>query len=268
MSQYITLPSNSSLHYFPHNSLTQFKTKLAKQIISDENNWEVAMAEISFPKTWVNVVGEENEIYVENNFHFRCLTIPEKRYANNFEFFHALKECFTLESQLGIVVKFNEKTGHMVFESPKNSVLYLTGKLALQIGFKSDVVLADNENISSTVINKHSNKVIYGKRIIPPNPVNVNLGYDILYIYTDCIEQQLVGDVQAQLLRSICIDNGNTNTMQTISFESPHYIPVARSNFDTIDINIRDESGKKVPFQFGRVVVKLHFRLRRHIAFS
>ena len=42
-------------------------------------------------------------------------------------------------------------------------------------------------------------KVFCGKRIQPPNPVNVNLGYDILYIYTDCIEQQLVGDVQAQL---------------------------------------------------------------------
>ena len=267
MSQYITLPSNSSVQYFPQNSLTQFKTKLAKQIIHDESKWEVALAEISFPKTWVNVKPDENEIYVENNFNFRCLTIPVKRYANNFEFFHALKECFTFEKHLGVSVAFNEKTGHIVFESPNGSVLYLTGKLALQIGFKSDVVLADNENINSTVMTRHSKLVITGKRITPPNPVNVNLGYDILYVYTDCIEQQLVGDVQAQLLHSIYIKNNSTHAMQTISFESPHYIPVARRNFDIIEINIRDESGEKVPSQFGRVVVKLHFRLRRQLLF-
>ena len=70
MSQYITLPSNSSLQYFPQNSLTQFKTKLAKQIIHDESKCEVALAEISFPKTWVNVQPDENEIYVENNSPF------------------------------------------------------------------------------------------------------------------------------------------------------------------------------------------------------
>ena len=172
-----------------------------------------------------------------------------------------------MEKQLGISVTFNEKTGHIVFESPSGSVLYLTGKLALQIGFKSDVVLADNDNINSTVMTRHSKIVITGKRITPPNPVNVNLGYDILYVYTNCIEQQLVGDVQAQLLRSICIENNNTHTMQTISFESPHYIPVARRNFNIIEIDIRDESGEKVPFQFGCVVVKLHFQLRRQLLF-
>ena len=160
---------------------------------------------------------------------------------------------------MGITVAYNEKTGHIIFESPKCSVLYLTGKLALQIRFKSDVVLADNDNINSTVMARHSKIVITGKGITPPNPVNVNLGYDILYVYTDCIEQQLVGDVQAQLLHSICIENRSTHTMQTISFESPHYIPVARRNFDSIETNIMDESGQKVPFQFGRVVVKLHF---------
>ena len=76
MSQYITLPSNSSMRYFPQNTLTSFNTKLAKSIISDDSNWEVALAEISFPKSWINVIDGENEIYVEDNHHIRCLTIP------------------------------------------------------------------------------------------------------------------------------------------------------------------------------------------------
>ena len=52
MSQYVTLPSNSSMLYFTQNTLTSFYTKLAKLIISDDSNWEVALAEISFPKSW------------------------------------------------------------------------------------------------------------------------------------------------------------------------------------------------------------------------
>ena len=200
MSQYITLPSNSSMLYFPQNTLTSFNTKLAKSIISDDSNWEVALAEISFPKSWINVIAGENEIYIEYNQHIRSLTIPVKWYANNFEFFHALKELFTLEKQLGISVHFNEKTGHMIFESPKQCVIYLSGKLALQVGFESDVVLTCRMDIPSKLISKHNKVLQFEKRIQPPNPVNVNLGFDILYIYTDCVEQQLVGDVQAQLL--------------------------------------------------------------------
>ena len=78
--------------------------------------------------------------------------------------------------------------------------MYLSGKLALQIGFESDVILAYKPDIHSKLISKHHNLLKHGNRIKPPNPVNVIIGYDILYIYTDCIEQQLVGDVQAQLL--------------------------------------------------------------------
>ena len=169
---------------------------------------------------------------------------------------------------MGISIHFNEKkTGHIIFESPKGSVIFLTGKLALQSGFESDVLLASKKDIPSTLITKHHKKLLYGKSIQPPNPVNVNLGYDILYIYTDCVEQQLVGDVQAQLLRNVSVNNADQISIQKTSFESPHYIQVSQRNFDTIEINVRDEIGRKVPFQFGQVVVKLHFRLRRKSLF-
>ena len=190
-----------------------------------------------------------------------------KQYSNNYKFYHAINECFASNYELGIAVYFIEKTGHIVFESSKGGVVYLSGKLALQIGFESDVVLAYKPDIHSALISKHHKFLQHGNRIKPINPVNVNIGYDILYIYTDCIEQQLVGDVQAQLLQNVCVNNFNSIPMQTTSFESPHYIPVTRRDFDTIDINIRDETGRKVPFQFGHVVVKLYFRLRRQTLF-
>ena len=53
------------------------------------------------------------------------------------------------------------------------------GKLALQVGFESDVVLACRMDIPSKLISKHHKVLKFGKRIQPPNPVNVNLGFDI-----------------------------------------------------------------------------------------
>ena len=164
-----------------------------------------------------------------------------------------------------ILVK-EQATSHL--NQTKGSVLFLTGKLVLQVGFKTDDVLANRLNIPSTLISRHPQKVLYGKKIQPPNPVNVHLGYNILYICADCIEQQLVGDVQAQLLQNVCINNADSNNMQTSSFESPHYISVTKRDFDTIKIDIRGETGRKLPFQFGYVVVKLNFKLKRQALFQ
>lgn len=51
---YLTLPSNSSMEYFPSNTLTDFTTKLASTI-ELTNEWEVGLAEIMFPRSWYTI---------------------------------------------------------------------------------------------------------------------------------------------------------------------------------------------------------------------
>jgi hypothetical protein len=50
--------------------------------------------------------------------------------------------------------------------------------------------------------------------------------------------------------------------MNRITFNRPFYVPVARREFDTTVINIRDELGRLMPFEFGKSVATLHFRRR------
>ena len=45
-------------------------------------------------------------------------------------------------------------------------------------------------------------------------------------------------------------------------FTHPHYVPVARTEFQTIEINISDELGRPIPFMHGKTLVTLHFRQR------
>ena len=49
MNFYLTLPSNASTQFYPENKPGHYKVKLPRNIFLPENDWEVALASISFP---------------------------------------------------------------------------------------------------------------------------------------------------------------------------------------------------------------------------
>src|ERR1700690_2791681 len=51
---YLTLPSNSSMKYYPNNTLTSFVTRL-QTTIDLTGNWEVALSEFHFPPSWYTI---------------------------------------------------------------------------------------------------------------------------------------------------------------------------------------------------------------------
>ena len=55
---YLTLPSNSSMKYYPENTVAQFTTKLNNMIELD-GDWEVGLAEISVPSKVENAFNDE-----------------------------------------------------------------------------------------------------------------------------------------------------------------------------------------------------------------
>ena len=83
-----------------------------------------------------------------------------------------------------------------------------------------------------------------------------------MYVYCDIAAHTAVGDTKAPLLR-VCNVTGKHGDIVRITYSHPHYVPLARRDFDTIEININNELGHSIPFEFGKSVVTLHFR-RRH----
>ena len=55
----MVLPSNSSMNYYPDNTLTQYTTKLP-QFLDLEGRWEVGLSEIQFPLSFYNVHTDED----------------------------------------------------------------------------------------------------------------------------------------------------------------------------------------------------------------
>ena len=49
----------------------------------------------------------------------------------------------------------------------------------------------------------------------------------------------------------------------TARFDHVQYMPVLSSEFEDVEIEIRDDTGRPVPFERGKVTVTLNLRRRR-----
>ena len=59
----ITLPSDSSMKYYPDNTVAKFVTKLPEPI-KLEGEYEVGLAEIIYPYTWYNINNINGDFWV------------------------------------------------------------------------------------------------------------------------------------------------------------------------------------------------------------
>ena len=122
----------------------------------------------------------------------------------------------------------------------------------------------DNVNETFGFSNAQYKGLPKAKRVIfkSANPIKQNLSeINNFYVYSDIVEYQFVGDEQTPLLRIVPLGEISKGVNFTSKiFDSPHYIPVARNNLDTIEIDIRNHLGDPIYFTSGEVVVKLHFK--------
>jgi hypothetical protein len=88
---------------------------------------------------------------------------------------------------------------------------------------------------------------------------DISSGINNLFIYCDVIESTVVGDTIAPLLR-IVEAKGSVGEIITRTYDDPRYVPLQKKNFDSIEIDIRDQLGSPIQFETGRVIVTLHFR--------
>ena len=68
-----------------------------------------------------------------------------------------------------------------------------------------------------------------------------------------------MGDIKAPLLRVVDAARNFGDLIHRL-YTTPQYVPVSKKEFNTLEIDIRDDTGRPVPFEFGKVVATLHFR--------
>ena len=109
-----------------------------------------------------------------------------------------------------------------------------------------------------------------------PSPLSENISVKLIdaekdiglfqnmYINTDLIQTQYVGDTRANVLRIIAPVQ-EKGQVETFNFAPIFYFPLRVVKFNTIEINITGDTGQLVPFDGGVVVVVLHLRRKHNI---
>ena len=93
---------------------------------------------------------------------------------------------------------------------------------------------------------------------------DLHAGQRLMYVYCDIASFVPIGNTKSPLLR-VCNVNGSYGEIVRVTFDRPFYVPVSRRQFDTILVDIRNELGQPMPFEFGKSVVTLHFRCRHDL---
>ena len=98
-------------------------------------------------------------------------------------------------------------------------------------------------------------KIIWSK-----TPADLHASIHSLFIYCDIIKPNYVGNSYTQLLRVVEIPNFDFGKQVILNYPDCQYHNISCRDFNSIEIDIRDDTGNQVPFMFGRVIVVLHFK--------
>lgn len=244
---YLTLPSNSSSQFFPENTLTHYFTKLPHSVDLTGGQWEVGLAEIQYPHTWYNIQGEDGWV----DFEIDGVVL------------HAVLRAGYYPTPQ-ILVKRMEVicTSHLRKARKCDAVEFLYDDITRKVtlGLKPDVAVTFGP-LLKTMLGFSQDRYEEGVHEAE-NVVDIRQGFYSLYVYCNVVEPHMVGDVLAPLLRIVPI-RGKDGDLVTRSYDNISYHPVQQKHFDTVELDIRDDTGRRVSFERGKVVITLHFRQRR-----
>ena len=290
---YITLPSNSSKAYFPKNTASNFFTQLPQPLTFGED-YEVGLAEIQFDNTYANVRGAwfEYETYEYGPEHprlldFQRVEVPDGLFDSNRSFASALNAIArnVLEGEEReassspppprgrrrrrrgsrrdnellpydddddeydddnnpLLFSYNPSTKRMALRLSRNgSVLRLGAALQGILGAKKTEFRGPCDHVC-------------------PRAMDVGQRVQSLFVYSDLAAPRTVGDRVVPLLRTLP-PTDKRRDMAYFLFENPHYVELARNNFDTIHLLLTSDKGEPISFESGQTIATLHFRRKR-----
>lgn len=246
---HVTLPSDSSKDTHPGNTASRFTTKLSDRI-ELEGEYEVGLAEFTYPHTWYNFKSDVDRYWVvakttngeSKTFPFKSGFYPDgTAFATdlNRQTAKAMMEITHMHAHIRFT--FNPATLRMTIDTNSRGWLFVSDDFMRFLGFPRGWPANPKPHMTA------------GRAL------DLNRGRNLLYVYCDAAAFSIVGDVEAPLMRVCKISGKDGDVVKTI-FTHPHYVPLARNNFETIHINISDERGRPIPFTHGKSMVTLHFR--------
>ena len=267
---YLTLLSDSSLSIYPKNQQSDFTVKLDRAIQIDKDQWEVGLVELITPTEVKNITKKNNFFFVKlydsqlcedvgicSSAYNHRLTIETGFYKSPQ---HLVKEIqYQIDTWIGDYLKKRNASVYVTYEETRGRV-----KLGFQdsskISLEFPKPLAEILGMDLYYANQPLDD---SKRYIFRYGVDLNTEIHQLFVYSDIASYTILGDVTAPILRVVPFKNNTANNQSHLEFVNVHYVPVAKSFIDQVQISIKGGTGEDVPFISGKTLVKLHFRQKQ-----
>jgi hypothetical protein len=236
---YLTAPSNASFRTYPDNTQSTFKIQTAKTI--DLGRYEVALSEIQYPKSWLSIT-DCDLVVRRSNADTLSTRIPDGRYLGIEQLVDTVQKYVTnLKLGNSLVVSWDPirmKTSIIIRASGMS--LVVTPRLGRILGFEK----FDFTSGVTTGIH-HS---------------DIDEGMSAIYVYSNIVQNQLVGDSLVPLLRVVPIRGSRGELYRSEEFLHPHYLPTVKETTSELQFHLRRDDGTPISFKTGKVVLTLHFR--------
>jgi hypothetical protein len=259
--------------------VTSYTTRLLDKVELDEGDWECALVEIFFQKLWYNVgsdcsfsisfagyeefKNQPHSLVYSPSSYLVTFRIPAGYYKTVSMLVDTITETIastlttrvfdtTAEVSTRIHIPRDKWPRFRYNVTQRKVSVFIHPGSAIQFSECLKPILG----FDGALIRNESTAI---KQYIAPLASNVQSGIHSLYIYCDVLENIAVGDTQAPLLR-IVNASGEYGDVINKNFDPPRYIPVQKKRFDSIIIDIRSDTGEKVPFESGHSLCVLHFR--------
>jgi hypothetical protein len=283
---YLTLLSDSSMSNHPENVTSSFVVDLPKTInLSGE--WEAALTSLHYPKTIQNISPNNNSLvvtferiskidgsYLGQDIH--AASIPVGHYetidsvlkalncvVDELSGYEATEPLFCIDDNENNMIQvknenlelfrqsftplINLKKTLYPGEDIKLKKIHLEPRLALMLGY---------DPLNHNFVNFCS----------PLHKYNVNAGFaQNLFVYCDLIEGQIIGHRYAPVMKIIPAIEHNATYGESIlrTFPTREYLPLAKRSFNAISLNILDNTGQRIPFTCGQLIVTVHLRRKK-----
>jgi hypothetical protein len=242
MSFYLVLPSNSSYKYFPHNTLSNFTTRLPNEIDLSEG-YEVALTEVQYTHNWHSFRQEDRVTfaYKPPDGNWRHVIVPPGYYHTKGDLITFLNATLGPETSNQVKLSWDKTHNIVTLEAGGGAIIKFSSSLKRLLDFPERL-----GELASGVWYSGSRGAL-------------NKDITALYVYCDIVRPRVVGDSRVSLLRPVPVTGAHGENV-FFSFTNVHYLPLNINIFQTVELDIRDDTGQPVPFESGRVVCTLHFR--------
>ncbi|GBM88047.1 hypothetical protein AVEN_215116-1 [Araneus ventricosus] len=175
---------------------------------------------------WNNVTNDSNDFeYNLGNGVIKSGRIASGYYETPIDILNSLPEYIKIQ------MNYNKHSEKVKLQLSNGAILKLSDRLTENLGF----VPGENVVRDSTL------------SIESPFITDPNVDLYLLCIYTDIIQPEIAGGVFAPLLRIGTVKGKDGDMIHEI-FDRPHYCPVSRKYFQSIEIVIRTHTGRFVSF--------------------